>query len=200
VTKQYYPSLRVIRRLHQLLSHADDKVREEAEESFQSIRYEVLNRLRGRSRRVAEHVRQWLSPVWDLLQFCDEELRTEEDEGTLPRREEPAGAMTRADLLDLLADLDASPALLGDRLRSNGWSGYAGDERGRLRSVLLTHPDQLVREEAASRSSRVGGERPLSSLMLRPSWLRRRSPEAYLDGHLLVCGARRVHPRRYTHP
>lgn len=148
-TLEYYPSLRVIRRLHDLVAHADDEVREEAEDSFQSIRNEVLVLLRGGDRLVADHVRRWLRPAWDILAFSDEELRPDEDEVTLARREEPAGAMTPADLLALLGDPDASPVVLGDRLRSNGWPGYAGDERSRLRPVLLTHPDQLVREQAA---------------------------------------------------
>ncbi len=54
-----------------------------------------------------------------------------------------------ADLLALLGDPDASPLAIGDRLRSNGWSGYDEGERRRLRQVLLRHPDQLVREQAA---------------------------------------------------
>jgi hypothetical protein len=148
-TLEYYPSLRVLRRLHELLSHADHKVREEAEDSFQSIRNEVLVRLCDRDRPVADHVRRWLRPVWDLLALGDEELGPDEDAGTFPRQEEAAPATTLADLLALLDDADASPIVLGDRLRSNGWSGYPEDERRRLRPVLLTHPDQLVREQAA---------------------------------------------------
>src|SRR5262249_9340538 len=50
--------------------------------------------------------------------------------------------------LALLGDPDASPLVIGDRLRSNGWPGYDEGERRRLRSVLLRHPDQLVREQA----------------------------------------------------
>jgi hypothetical protein len=147
-TLEYYPSLRVVSRLHELLHHADDKVREEAEESFQSIRHETLNRLRGKDRQIADHIRRWLRPTWDLLAFTEEELTTEEDQGPSARQEQPARAMPPGALLALLADPDASPLVLGDRLRSNGWSGYTGAERRRLRPVLLTHLDQLVREQA----------------------------------------------------
>src|SRR5262245_56534271 len=41
-TLGYYPTRRVIRRLHELFGHADERVREESAESFQSIRTEIL--------------------------------------------------------------------------------------------------------------------------------------------------------------
>jgi hypothetical protein len=147
-TLQYYPSLRVIRRLHELLAHADEKVREEATDSFQFIRGEVLFRLCDKDRQVAAHIKRWLRPVWEILAITEEELRPD-DEGTPARREQPGEAMSLGDLLALLADPDASPLVLGDRLRSNGWSEYSEDERRQLQRVLLTHPDQLVREQAA---------------------------------------------------
>jgi HEAT repeat protein len=148
-TLEYFPSLRVIRRLHELLAHADAKVREEAAESFQSIRCELMSRLCARDRRVAEHIRRWLLPVWGLLAFRDEELLPDENEGTFRSREEAVEAMTLADLLALLTDPDASPRLLDDRLWSNGWLAYGEEERRRLWPVLLTHTDPLVRERAA---------------------------------------------------
>jgi HEAT repeat protein len=148
-TLEYYPSLRVIRRLHELLAHADDNVREEATDSYESLRRGLLLRLCDRDRLVADHVRQWLRPVWGILKFTEEELRPDEDEVTSAGQEQPNEAMPLADLLALLANPDASPLVRGSRLRSNGWLGYSDGERRRLQPVLRTHPDQLVREQAA---------------------------------------------------
>jgi hypothetical protein len=148
-TLQYYPSLRVTHRLHQLLEHADDKVREQADASFRSLRDYFLYHLCGKDRHVAEHIRGWLQPVWNVLAFTEEELRLDEEDTSPARREQPSEAIPVGDLLALLADPDASPLVLGDRLRSNGWAGYNENERRRLRAVLLTHPDQLVRDQAA---------------------------------------------------
>ena len=148
-TLEYYPSLRVVRRLHELLGHADEKVREAAEDSFQSIRNECHLGLCDRRRRVAEHIRRWLRPVWKLLAFSADELRPDEDNESPPRREEPRAAVPVPELLALLADPDTSPLVLGKRLRSNGWLRYGGDDRRRLRPVLLAHSDPLVREQAA---------------------------------------------------
>jgi hypothetical protein len=148
-TLEYYPSLRVIRRLHELLYHADARVREEAGDSFQSIRYELLSRLGGKDRQVAQHLREWLQPVRSLLAFTGDEMRADEDEGPSTPREQPVEVMPLGHLLALLADADVSPVVLADRLRSNRWSGYAEADRSRLRPVLLTHADQLVREQAA---------------------------------------------------
>ena len=148
-TLEYYPSLRVISHLHELLHHAVDMVREQAQDSFQSIRYELLNRLCSKDERIAEHIRRWLRPVWDILAFTEEELTPEGNDASAAYQEEPARAIPLGDLLALLADVDASPLVLGDHLRSNGWSDYAEGERRRLRPVLLTHTDQLVREQGA---------------------------------------------------
>src|SRR5262245_22565605 len=96
-TLAYYPSLRVVSRLHELLHHASGKVREEAEESFHSIRYELLNRLCGKDWMVAEHVRRWLRPVWDILAFTEEELTPEEDDVPSAQQEQPARAIPPGD-------------------------------------------------------------------------------------------------------
>jgi hypothetical protein len=146
---EYYPSLRVIRRLHEMSSHADAKVREEARDSYESIRNELLNRLCDTNRRVAAHIRRWLRPVWDILAMSEEELSPDEDEGTPPRGPQPGEAMPVTDLLALLTDPDASPKLLEGRLQRKAWAVYDKEDRGRLRTVLLTHPDQFVREQAA---------------------------------------------------
>jgi hypothetical protein len=148
-TLEYYPSLRVLRRLHELFGHADERVREEATDSYESIRTELLIRLCGRDRGVADHIRRWLRPTWDILAFTEEELQPDEEEDTPPRREEPREAMPVAGLLSLLGDPDASPKVVEGRLRANGWGLYDQGERRRLRPVLLSHPDQFVREQAA---------------------------------------------------
>ena len=148
-TLEYYPSVRVVRRLHEMLGHADAKVREEAEDSFQSIRNELLIRICGRDRGVAGRVRSWLRPVWDILAFGDDELLPDEDGGPPTRREERREAMPVPDLLALLADPDASPGLLERRLQENDWGLYQEGQRRLIRAVLLGHGDQLVREQAA---------------------------------------------------
>jgi hypothetical protein len=174
-TLEYYPSLRVISRLHELLHHAADMVREQAQDSFQSIRYELLNRLSSKDEQIADHVRRWLRPVWDILDFAEEELTPEEDDASAAHQEQPAPAIPLGDLLALLADVDASPLVIGDRLRSNGWSDYAKAERRRLRPVLLTHTDQLVREQGAQAFAAWGDVRSLLNLVLDADFCVRKS-------------------------
>jgi HEAT repeat protein len=153
-TLKYYPSLRVIRRLHELLGHADDKIREAVVESYESIRNVILVPLCGGDRRIAEHIKRWLRPVWDILAFSDEELLPDEEQ-TAPSRHaevkkaEVKKAMPVPGLLALLIDPDASPRILSDKLWCNAWEVYDEGERRQLRPMLLTHPDQVVRERAA---------------------------------------------------
>jgi len=148
-TLEYYPSLRVIHCLHELLGHADKKVREEARDSYQAICCELLYHLRDQDPHVSGQVRRWLRPAWDLLAFTAEELQPGEDEGTATRPEKPDERMPVADLLAMLADPGTSPRLLNDRLWSDCWRAYGEYDRRRLRPVFLMHPDPLVRERAA---------------------------------------------------
>lgn len=147
-TLEYFPSLKTIRCLHGLLDHPDEKVRQEAQESSAAIRSCILHYLCSKNRRVAAHIRNWLRPVWDMLAFEDEELHPEADKVSPTRRTEAKEALPISHLLSLLTDRDTSPRVLADSLWNNGWPAYGEKERKRLRPVLMTHPDPLVRERA----------------------------------------------------
>jgi hypothetical protein len=149
-TLKYYPSRRTLRCLHRLLDHANDEVRQQAEESFAEVRGEMLDRLRSPHGQVAARVRAWLRPVWRLLALTDAELRPGEKSPPAAAADRPVkGRLPMPALLDLLTNPDTSPLFLRDALWQNDWPGYAPAERRRLREVLLAHPDPLVREQAA---------------------------------------------------
>jgi len=150
-TLDCYHTLPVIQRLHQLTKHYDDNVRQEAQESYEWVRENLQIHLQDHDR-VAEHIRRWLEPVWKILAFTDEELTPPDFNGEFPGPPDPPDrddAIPVADLLDMLGDPDTSPKVLRDRLQWNDWQRYRTAERRRLRSVLLTHPDPLVRNQAA---------------------------------------------------
>ena len=172
---EYYPSLRVVRRLHEMLGPADDKVREAVEDSYESIRNELLIRLCGRDRPVAEHVRRWLRPAWDILAFTEEELLPDEDEETPARRQEQREPMPVPDLLALLGDSDASPKLIEKRLQENGWAQYDEGQRRLIRPLLLGHVDQLVRERVAWAFAAWGDVDGLLELLGNPDFFVRKS-------------------------
>jgi hypothetical protein len=148
-TLQYYPSLRTASCLHGLLDHPAEKVRQEAETSFGDVRQEFLLGLRSRGQHVARHVRHWLEPIWGLLAFTDDDLRPDEGHARETPPPESGQALPLANLLEMLGDPDASPKALRESLWLCDWQRYAAGERGRLRPVLLGHPDPLVRDEAA---------------------------------------------------
>ena len=65
-TLQYYPTVRVIRCLHELLGHPADRVRTAARGSLGEIRADCLYHVCDGDPRVTARVRRWLDPVWDL--------------------------------------------------------------------------------------------------------------------------------------
>jgi len=144
-TLRYYPTRRVIRRLLQL-SRAGV---EPARESLEEVRAELLVGLCSRGPQVAARVRRWLAPVWPLLAFTAGELSPDDDRPSAYPDPPSPSTVPLADLLALLGDPGASPLSLQERLRENGWAGYSPRQRERLRDVLLSHGDPLVRECAA---------------------------------------------------
>lgn len=149
-TLEYYPSLGNARCLNGLLHHPADRVRQETRASFGGVRHEFLLGLRSRDPRIARHVRYWLEPVWEILALTDDELHPVEGRYTTTSPSEPQEAMMPADLLGPLKDPDASLKALQELMWRTDWQRVAAAERGRLRGLLLGHPDPLVRQEAAA--------------------------------------------------
>lgn len=58
--------------------------------------------------------------------------------------------MPFADVLEMLANPDASPKVIQESLRRSDWRELAEEQRLPLRPVFLDHRDPLVREEAAT--------------------------------------------------
>jgi hypothetical protein len=148
-TLEYYPSVRVIRCLHALHNHSNDRICESARSSFSDIRKECQYRLKDQGSRVANHVRRWLEPVWNLLAFTTEELTTpaELPNGSLTSSTKPLPDVS--ELLGLLASPDSSLKLIGETLWNTDWEQCSTSDRLLLRPVLLIHGDPLVRERAA---------------------------------------------------
>ncbi|MCZ2342469.1 MAG: hypothetical protein LC104_11850, partial [Bacteroidales bacterium] len=148
-TLQYYPTTRVIRCLHGLLSHPTDRVRDAARGSLDDIRHGCLLGVLDRNPRVADRVRCWLAPVWNLLAFTPEELSPSVEEPYVPPSTQKTRPPILPEMLRLLADPDTSPKVIEETLRADGWDQYPAADRSRLRPVLLNHDDPLVRERAA---------------------------------------------------
>jgi HEAT repeat protein len=144
-TLQYYPTVRALHRLHDLLEHPSERVRDAARGSFEDIRSECLHHLLDGDPRVAARVRLWLDPVWGLLAYTPEELNSSAEGPYTPPPAREARPPILSDLLRLLADPDTPPKVLGEVLWSSAWEGYPVEDRRRVRPVLLHHPDPLVR-------------------------------------------------------
>jgi hypothetical protein len=186
-TLTYYPSVRTLRALYDIFDHPDARVRERARNSFQSIRWDVLDALRSGDDRVASRLRAWLEPVWELLAFSDEEFRPGdvdnedvENEGRKPPRNTVETTRPVADSLAILENPDASPLVQDEGLQGNGWVGYTPRERGRLRPVLLAHADQSVRESAARALLAWGDAAGLLELVQDDSFSVRKAAMFYL--------------------
>lgn len=145
-TLQYYPTTRVIRCLHALLDHPVERVRAAARESLAGIRHECLFEVSSGTPHVAEHVRRWLEPVWDLFAFTPEELAPPADEPYIPRTAQKPQPPVLSEMLTLLSDPGTSPKMLERPLWDAEWTQYSAADRLKLRPVLLNHDDPLVRE------------------------------------------------------
>lgn len=168
-TLRYYPTLRVIQALAGLLADSRSELKRVAGESLDELRAECLLALGNRDRRVAEHVRRWLEPVWEVLAFTEEELAPEEPSSSPAPKETPQ-TIPIVELLALLHDPTASPKVLGDRLWSNHWAGYSPETRQRFLPIMLHHDDPLVRERATLALEAWGDAAGLLGLLRDPDF------------------------------
>ena len=135
---------RSIRRLHHLLYHDAETMREQARESLAEIRGDVLTRLRSSNRRVADRVRDWLHPVWGLLAFTDEDLLPDQERPRPPTTIRTKHRLPMPVLLELLENPDTSPRVLERSLGDYDWEAYQPRERDRLRTVDNLHVQEAV--------------------------------------------------------
>ena len=149
-TLRYYLSLRTVSCLHGLLDHPTELVRKEAQTAYEDVREEFLTGLLSQGPHIAVHVRHWLEPVWGMLAFTDDELNPDEDRTETASPPERKEAVPFADVLEMLANPDASPKVIQESLRRSDWRELAEEQRLPLRPVFLDHRDPLVREEAAT--------------------------------------------------
>lgn len=147
-TLQYYPTHQVIRCLNDLSTHSDKSIQEQALGSIDEIRSAVLCSLYRNGSRAADHLRRWLTPVWEILNFSEEDLSPEQEDLATPSRAEPEPIDVDTTLGDL-DDPDTSPLVWNRVFWSMTWEGCNPRDRQRLRPMLLNHPDPIVREGAA---------------------------------------------------
>jgi hypothetical protein len=102
-TLEYYPSQRTLRCLHGLRSHANEQVRREAIESFESIRHDLQRHLRSQDQMVARRVREWLQPVWGCSTSARKSCKPKRNVH-LTHRQRAAETLPLAELLELLAN------------------------------------------------------------------------------------------------
>src|SRR5262249_11888847 len=105
-TLRYYFSCRVVRNLAYLRFHAHEALRQQPEESFNEIRGEIQNSLCHRNSAIAARVRLWAAPVWELLDFAEDELIPEDDHPYTPTPKVFAPPLPVDELLAILANPD----------------------------------------------------------------------------------------------
>ncbi len=142
-TLKYYRSRRVLRALAEPDTR-DEWVRAKVAESFDDLRghFEWLMSSGDTAERAM--YREWAEPVADLLRW------SEQSPEAAPRSPPAASpsplTMSASDVLDLVLDPDGEWASKKALLRQGAWGTYGPDERERLSTALVDHPDPLVRE------------------------------------------------------
>lgn len=167
-TLRYYPTRRVLTRLHELRERPDGKYRADVEDAFANVRDDLLHGV--------GLVRAWLAPVWDILEVPEEEPPPVYH----PAQPELPAQLPLQELLALLADHDTAAQHLSDTLRQVDWDAYQGAARERLRRVLLTHPDQIVRDSATRALAAWGDAAGLLEQLDDPSYGVRKSATYHL--------------------
>lgn len=147
----YYPTLATLQTAHALRDHRAPHVRNAARNCFQRIRYEMLSQLSDV--RLEGHLRNWLSPVWHLLDIAQAEIDEQRAPlAKVPRRRDRqwfAWLSTPELFADHIGSMESRWAYVRRELSVADWSRVDESQRDQFADTLLTWPDSLVRERAA---------------------------------------------------
>ncbi len=170
-TLQYYPSQRAWKALWNLGASRDDELGAKARESATVISGDFLGRLTCSDDRTRDYLRQWLQPIWEPLEFEEEEVVPDPPSPSSPPPTSPV--LSANEILDLIE----SPSFgrTSDIMHSLNWGTFVGDEREQLRRRLPSHPDPFVRDVACTALSAWGDQDELLNLASDPSAVVRKS-------------------------
>ena len=183
-TLEYYFSRATLARLHSISESGHSARQSAARQSLDRVRDEFLWTLLAAAPQPEVHaqLRDWMSPVWALLNFSDEELRPEPP---TERTTAPAGTAatlppSAADLVASLSDLDGpwEPKLAA--LRLYDWAALPTQHRPELAQFLVDHPDPAVRAAASRALATWEATERLMQLAHDPSALVRKSAVYHL--------------------
>jgi hypothetical protein len=179
-TLAYYPTHEVLHRLVEVrATHPDAEVRAQAQASFEELRWRFGSGLMNPNS--AAHIRGWLAPVWDVLAYTPDELELEEDDVQPAKRAAHQRRATPIEEIDRhLDNPDVSPIMLRGLFSETDWSAISHGDRKALAERFVTHPDRLVRDEAAKVLAGWGDQRTLLDLLADSDFLVRKSAMYWL--------------------
>ena len=171
---QYYASRRVLRVLAQMRDAADEHVRAQALESFDSLMGSFRYAATEGDPAEGALLREWMEPVRDLVAWPEEiQPKAAWVQSAPVRRARVAESETA--LLALIGDPGGEWAAKKGKLRDVAWDAYEADERDRLATVLAAHPDPEVRSIACTALAAWSDTPELLALTVDPSFGVRKS-------------------------
>ncbi len=180
-TLQYYHSQRVFIRLQELLSHPQEDVSGQASISYDSLRNSFGLALTHKSVVVRKHIRRWLQPIWEMLNFSEDELKLDGSEdspvadNSAPANQKITIKVPLDELISTLSNPDESTTIIEGMFSGIDWKAYNPSERKKLTAFLIGHSDILVRYRAAECFRTWNAQDSLIKLLKDPSFIVRKN-------------------------
>lgn len=176
-TLEYYPTHAVMRRLIELTNSKNPQIQKEAAASLECIKGTCLSALTHKDPKRRAHIRRWLSPVWELLSFSEDELSPEEETpaSSAPRPQEQKAQATFAVIRPPLQNPDAPVEALQHLFREIDWASFPEEERALLKALLSQSPDLFVRQHLPNILHQWGDQAGLVALLDDPDFVVRKS-------------------------
>lgn len=162
----WYPTQRTLRHLKEIAeNHPDEAVRGQAQYSFENVFGDLTNFLKSD---YEAYMRQWLEPVWDIVEEQERNQPEDEEYATEERKRDPDPIPTLLEIITIIDNPDSSLEGLGI-YRSN-WKGFPQQERTELTRRFINHGDYTVREHATSILSEWNDQASLIQLLDDPEF------------------------------
>lgn len=136
----WYPTQRTLRHLKEIAeTHTDEVVRDQAQLSFENVRHDLIFRLECEY----EYMRQWLEPVWDILEYRETGPSESLD------LEDPESIPTLQEIIAIIDNPDATLDDLRSLFWKSNWKGFPEQARAELAVRFINHSSYTVREHAS---------------------------------------------------
>lgn len=141
----YYPSIVSLKRLLEIELSNDIDVSESRTEGAQWIRQQILSALKDKNIIIANHIKNWVKPIWELLSYSEEELSEDEEIIKSEYKKNVLPDVNKKDIYKYLTNPDTSLLEIHNIFNHYNWNSLPEKDSKDIIKIVKKHLDPIIR-------------------------------------------------------